>query len=558
MVNNYIRGGQIFLHKIRMFTQVWYKNIFFALCFATLASIYLSYPKFIKIDSDASITYAKAIFLNKIDNAFSIASPLRISASSRYGNYSKQIEAKRIISHPFFKKKFEFCKDTFLKFLQDIIIWSIIGYILILILWNSFGKLSNRRNILKGGKIFNPKEAIKTLKKLGLESNLQIGKMPLIKDSETSHILLTGTTGSGKTTAMNMLLDQIRDNKQSAIIMDYNGLMSKRYCQEGDIIIGTKHHSWDLFEDIRDSDNLSIIANALYDNKGSSHDEMWNNASKSLFKDSAKIIMQNSPPLISDFYKLIAIEPLKDLHKKLAGSGAGSIMDPNNEKTALSVRTNTLAYLDWMESMKDSLNKVSISDWIRNSKGSWIFLQASPKERASLSKMYSIILDLSIHQIMELGPDPKRRIWMIMDELPSLKKLPSLSTALSEFRKYGGCIMASLQSPHQLFEIYGHSNAYSMLDQFNTKLIFRTEEYNFANYLCKSFGNLEYIEKSENYSYGSHEIRDGVNISSLEKNKAIITPRDLSSLNNLECYMSLPLNEVKLVRLKLKHLYHEM
>ena len=162
-----------------------------------------------------------------------------------------------------------------------------------------------------------------------------------------------------------------------------------------------------------------------------------------------------------------------------------------------------------------------------------------------------MLLDLCMNQIMELGEDLDRRIWMVIDELPSLKKLPSLAPSLSEFRKYGGCILASMQSPHQLFEIYGQHSAYSMLDQFNTKFIFRTDEHNFASYLCKGFGEVEYKESQENYSYGSHEMRDGVSTQIIEKRKPLLTPKDLAVLDNLEAYVKLPEKAISVAKIKI-------
>ena len=45
--------------------------------------------------------------------------------------------------------------------------------------------------------------------------------------------------------------------------------------------------------------------------------------------------------------------------------------------------------------------------------------------------------------------DPTRankNVWIIVDELPSLEKIPKLKTALAEGRKYGGCVVAGLQN----------------------------------------------------------------------------------------------------------------
>ncbi|XVN42865.1 MAG: type IV secretion system DNA-binding domain-containing protein [Candidatus Rickettsia vulgarisii] len=50
--------------------------------------------------------------------------------------------------------------------------------------------------------------------------------MPLVKDSETQHILLTG---SGKTNMLNELLPQIRNQQDRAIIFDLTGGFVNRF-----------------------------------------------------------------------------------------------------------------------------------------------------------------------------------------------------------------------------------------------------------------------------------------------------------------------------------------
>jgi type IV secretory pathway TraG/TraD family ATPase VirD4 len=315
-------------------------------------------------------------------------------------------------------------------------------------------------------------------------------------------------------------------------------------------------YSWDFWEDIKDEDNLEIIANALFADKGSGYDEMWNNTSKQLFKDAVHYVATFDEPKVSDLYKLLAKDSIKDIHKKLVGTASASMLDPSNEKTAMSVRTNTIAFISWMENFKETENKVSISKWFTEknlNQGNWLFFKSTPKQRVKLRAFYSMLLDLCMNQIMELGENTDRRIWMVIDELPALRKLPSLAPSLSEFRKYGGCIIASLQSPHQLFEIYGQHNSYAMLDQFNTKFVFRTDENNFASYLCKSFGEVEYKESQENFSYGSHEMRDGVSMQVIEKKKPLLSPSDLARLENLEAYVKIPEKEISVVKVKVSY-----
>jgi len=555
MVSHYIRGGQIFLHKIRMFAQVWYKNLLFATILASIVAFYIHHQKFSIIEFHSTKTYAKALLTSKIDLMFQKETATNIAAYSQYGIYAKNIPNHKILSHPFFKRKFQATINILYTAFIDFLYIFLLFYCLLITIWHLFGKFASRINIIEGRNILKDTEVNKILKREKMKSIFQLGTMHLVKNSESSHILFTGTTGTGKTSGIKQLIHQIRKVNNRAIIIDYNGQFSQEFYQEGDYIIGTKDYCWDLLEDIRDPDNLSNVANAIFDGKGGNYDEMWNNASKSFFTDCANITLQKQGAGADDLYNMLAKIPLKKLHQMLKGCASHSMLDPSNEKTALSIRTNTIAYLDWLKQIKSTLNKISLVNWIKAANpedGRWLFLKSTPKERSSLRSLYAIMLDLIINQIMELGENPHRRIWMIIDELPSLKKIPSLETALFEFRKYGGCIVSSAQSLHQLFDIYGSSKAYAMIDQFNTKFVFRSDEYNFANYLCKGLGDLKYIEKSENYSYGSHEIRDGVNISSIEKSKALITPKDIANLDNFECYSILPYSKVKIAKIKIR------
>ncbi|KJV75443.1 type II/IV secretion system family protein [Orientia tsutsugamushi str. TA716] len=58
----------------------------------------------------------------------------------------------------------------------------------------------------------------KMLKRAKKASKICFGDLPLVKNSKRLHILITGTTGTGKTNMLNELLPQIRLHKDRAII----------------------------------------------------------------------------------------------------------------------------------------------------------------------------------------------------------------------------------------------------------------------------------------------------------------------------------------------------
>ncbi|KIC71973.1 hypothetical protein DB44_CU00050 [Candidatus Protochlamydia amoebophila] len=69
---------------------------------------------------------------------------------------------------------------------------------------------------------------------------MSIGSLPLIKETETQHIMITGGTGSGKTNCLHHLLKSVRQQKQRAIIVDTTGLLTERYYLAGkDILLNS-------------------------------------------------------------------------------------------------------------------------------------------------------------------------------------------------------------------------------------------------------------------------------------------------------------------------------
>ena len=58
----------------------------------------------------------------------------------------------------------------------------------------------------------------------------------------------------------------------------------------------------------------------------------------------------------------------------------------------------------------------------------------------------------------------------------------------------------------------------------------------------------QYFDKS--LSFGQHEMRDGVQLSSNRKRKPLISTDDLAALEPLECYISLPTSSVSAVKMR--------
>ena len=112
-----------------------------------------------------------------------------------------------------------------------------------------------RKDELIGGRFLAPSAAYvnKLLKKTGKLSPLKIGDLHLVKNSEIQNIALHGTVGTGKSTAINGLLEQARKDEQRGIIYDRGNNFIPIFYREGvDVIlnpIDDRCPNWDLWEE---------------------------------------------------------------------------------------------------------------------------------------------------------------------------------------------------------------------------------------------------------------------------------------------------------------------
>ena len=549
-----IRGGQIFLHQARMFWQV----LGIAGKWAFLASIALmvlhTYTfrkhELDKISGRELVSYVYVHIAESFDrtglNPNSDSREITVNKRNRSEIYRIHDAVKDYDLRRNWHYTIRFIKS------ESIIFGFTCGGILILLMcfWSRFGIVKEEKP--NQARILTPEFVAQYLKKHKLASWLRINDMPLVKDSETMHIMITGSTGTGKTTLFHNLLPQIRDKNHSAIVIDQTYEFVSKYWRPGDIVFNPTlgNVSWDFWSEIEDEQIFDSLADTLFcSNKN--YDPMWGLAAKQLFIDSVSYLSSKPNRKISDIYNFFSENTSSQMYKYLKGTMSSKYLDPKNEKTGMSILTNLLAHVDWLKVMEEKDEKFTIRDFIGNDTGKWLFVTSTPKSRSTVQSIQSMLLDLAIIHLMELSPNIDRRFWFIVDELPSLKKLSALPKALSELRKYGGCVLTGLQNISQLDDIYGHDQSKTIFAQFGTKAFFRTSEPNTARMISSMFGETEYSMHNESISYGAHEMRDGVNMGKLHKTKPLLEISDLTSLPNLECFVSMPNPYVKLTKLKI-------
>ena len=416
------------------------------------------------------------------------------------------------------------------------------------------GTISSKKQHITGNQISSVWKLALRLKITGQASRIHLGKLPLAKGSETQHILVTGGTGSGKTNCFHHLLPQIRSQGQRAVIIDTTGVFVDRYYRKDlDIILNPfdqRGSSWHPWVECEDKFDYEALAESFIPQTYSEHDNYWNTAARALF--SSILIKLEQSEKISDLTRWLLYESLAKLATFVQGTKAASHLDLNSERTAGSVRSVASSFLACLEFIADTKSPFSIREWVKSGREeSWLFLTCKTSQRAALNPILSCWFSVAMRSLFLLEPHFERRLWFIIDELPTLHRLKVLESFLSESRKYGGCALLALQSPSQLDAIYGPEITRTIIGNCGTKIVFAEQDPEIATRIARAFGEREIKEYQKGLSYGANDIRDGVNLTLQTRNQPLISPTAIQFLKKNQAFIRLPGN-LPVAQIKLK------
>ena len=142
--------------------------------------------------------------------------------------------------------------------------------------------------------------------------------------------------------------------------------------------------------------------------------------------------------------------------------------------------------------------------------------------------------------MLSLAQNDERRIWVILDELPTLHQVPSLQPGLAESRQFGGCFVLGVQVASALRDLYGRNGAETISGLCGTRVVLAAPDRDTAQWSADSLGRSEIEEVSEGFSYGANTIRDGVSLTPRRELSALALPSEIMRLANLEGYLKFP------------------
>ena len=382
----------------------------------------------------------------------------------------------------------------------------------------------------------------------------RIAGIPWRKEAETLHTIVSGTTGSGKTVLISDLVEQIRERGERCIVYDKMGSYTETFFDEKrDILLNPmdkRSPRWSPFFEACTDRDFDTMANALIPTQKNIADPFWIDAARQLFSRGAAVLWKQGETRNRVLVDHLLKTELRELAEAMAGTVTQSIIDLENPKTALSVRAMLTANIGTMDLLPDEGAAFSIREWIeRDGKGS-LFLTSRGDQHASIRGLISTWLEIAVNSLLSLPRSDGRRIWVILDELPTLHQLPSLEDGLSQSRQYGGCFVLGVQVFSALRDIYGRDTAKSISGLCGTRVVLAAPDRDTSEWSAQSLGRVEIESLSEGVSYDTPH--GGVTLSTKREERPLVLPSEVSRLENLSGYIKLP-GALPVTRIRLKY-----
>jgi type IV secretory pathway TraG/TraD family ATPase VirD4 len=294
---------------------------------------------------------------------------------------------------------------------------------------------------------------------------------------EAKHFKLIGTTGTGKSTAVQELMRQALARGDRAVIADPDGGYLRRFYREdrGDIILNPfdqRSVKWDLFSEIRKVYDVEQLARSLIpDHEGA--DRSWRGYARTFFTAITRRAQEAGVTDVGELYRLLVVADAAELRILVHGTPAQPFLEEHNSRMFDSIRSVTssaVGALDYIAQQNSA--RFSIRDWVDGEKPGVLFMPYKAGQIAALRSSISGWMRLAIFETMDRG-EQSTRLWFVVDELDALGQIDGLKDALARLRKFNGRCVLGFQSIAQVSSTYGPGDAHTIVENCGNTLILR-------------------------------------------------------------------------------------
>jgi type IV conjugative transfer system coupling protein TraD len=553
MTNDYIRGGQVAKNEIVMFWQ----NVKMVFVPIFTAVGVLSVIVFLNITEK----YERYLWWKHIHAEVHLESMgNKILVEFVYPNgVLGKVYASSILDSTNVINAYNHITWLISFFLIGSVILTLSLFLMITVFLKGKGKKLAEEKVIDG--VMPVKSSDELIKKIEIENKkinciprYEVAGVPFYDNSENLHLGVSGNVGQGKTQVLIPLVEKIESNNDKAIIYDKPRAFTKLFfCEQRDVILNpmdARSAPWNIHAEAKNATDYDSIFEAMIPLPQNT-EPYWTLAARTIASKTALRFRQTGEYRMRPFLEKLYTTSLEDMANLLQGTEAASIIDKNNPKTGESIRSIMSTYIkclgycydspvyDEQSNTQDLSRLFSISQWVRDDdKKGFVFITTQGDQEATLKPLITTFFNIAVNAGMSMEASHERRIFVMLDELPALNKLPSITAGAAELRQFGFCFVGGWQLYSQLEEVYGVTGAKSIAGLLTTRIQFNAgaEESN-VKHAAQQFGTYTVRIPDESLSIGVGAYRDGANFKFKDEKRDVVTVGDISSLPKLNGYI---------------------
>jgi type IV secretory pathway TraG/TraD family ATPase VirD4 len=343
-------------------------------------------------------------------------------------------------------------------------------------------------------------------------AGITLAGVPVSAEDEVKHFKLIGTTGTGKSTAIQELLRAALARGDRAVIADPDGGYLRRFyhARRGDVILNPFEPAsarWDLFGEISSDYDVDQLARSLIpDHEGA--DRSWRGYARTFFSAVTAQTHAAGKRDVRELYRLLVVAGTAELKALVGGTPAQPFLEEHNGRMFDSIRSVTSSAVSSLEYVSRQRSApLAVRDWVRagaaldgsaRSHGRGVlFMPYKAGQVAALRSTISAWMRLAIFEAMN-REEGDQRLWFVVDELDALGQIDGLKDALARLRKFGGRCVLGFQSVAQVSSTYGSGEAQTIVENCGNTLILRcagSEHGGTSQFASRLIGEREVIRR---------------------------------------------------------------
>lgn len=408
------------------------------------------------------------------------------------------------------------------------------------------GRAFARKTHIRGAQLTTQRKLAKAIRRYNIRrggTRYSLAGVPFPHGAETTHTLVSGAPGTGKTQLILGLLDQIRARGDRAIVYDKMGALTEAFFDPArDVLLNPldqRSPYWSPFIDARLPNDFDMLAQAMIP-RPTKGDPTWAEASQLLLSEAAqKLASQGVTDNLALIDHLVRID-LKYVQAFIKGTFAQNVLPEGSERTAASVQFTITNALRAFRVLRHDGEAFSIRKWVSDTeRDGFLFMSSRGDQHSTLQPLISMWLEVAVNQLLS-GQPSSRMLWFILDEVGSLNYIPSLITSVTETRQFGGAFVIGIQTKSLLEHNFGKEGAAALLGSCRSRVVLSTPEPETATWCAQVLGEREVSEYHEGVTYGANEMRDGVSLSEKTTPEKLVLASQIQDLPDRHGFIKMP------------------